>query len=355
VPKSSKRVEADAPTGEGGRATMKDIAERVGVSVATVSRVLNGRPDVSRQTRELVLQAVREQRPSTSSDRRIRLLSAPRTQLIGVTVPVVHAEFFALMLNGIAEALYEHDLRLVLCPTHYEHVRERSLVELLIHDASDGGILIMPTESPDELLSLRTQGYPFVVIDPREQLPSGIAIVSTANVSGAKAAVDYLIALGHRRIAAITGPRELASVEARLDGYRAALASAGVLPEPALIRRGNLDVPDGRDAARTLLDLREPPTAIFAFNDNMAIGALQAARERGIDVPGRLSIVGFDALEASRLVTPTLTTVRQPLEEMGRLAVQLLLRLIEGQRSETMRVELATTLVVGESTAPPAP
>jgi LacI family transcriptional regulator len=336
------------------RATMKDIAEQAGVSVATVSRVLNGRPDVSKKTRELVLQAVRERGPISGGVRGSRGLGATRTGLVGVTVPVVEYEYYAQILGGISEALYEQQLRLVLCPTHYEHVRERTLVELLVHDASDGGVLIMPIESPDELLSLHEQGYPFVVIDPREELSSGIPTVSAANVSGAKEAVDHLIALGHRRIAAITGPRELASMEDRYAGYCAALAAAGVLPDPELMHRGNLDVPSGRAAAIALLGVADPPTAIFAFNDNMAVGAVQAALERGLAVPRDLSVVGFDALDASRIVTPALTTVRQPLAEMGRLAVRLLLGVIDEPRNEAMRVELATALVPGASTAPPA-
>jgi LacI family transcriptional regulator len=340
-----------AETANAQRATMKDIADQVGVSVATVSRVLNGRPDVSRRTRELVLQAVREWGPVPGIARTSRGISGARTGLVGVTVPVVHYEYYALILSGITEALYEQQLRLVLCPTRYEHIRERTLVELLVHDASDGGVLIMPTESPDELQVLHNQGYPFVVVDPREELPPGIPTVSSANVSGAKDAVDHLIALGHRRIGAITGPRELGSMEDRFAGYCAALAAVGVLPDPELMHRGNLDIPSGRAAASALLSVTEPPTAIFAFNDNMAVGAIQAARERGLDVPRDLSVVGFDALEASRIVTPELTTVRQPLEEMGRLAVRLLLSAIEGQRGEAMRIELATALVPGASTA----
>ena len=346
--------EPHAETGNGQRATMKDIADQVGVSVATVSRVLNGRPDVSKKTRSLVLQAMRNRGPVPGGARGGRAIGGTRTGLVGVTVPVVQYEYYGLILGGIAEALYEEGLRLVLCATRYEHVRERTLIERLVHDATDGGLLIMPSESPDELLSLDRQGYPFVVIDPREELPPEIATVSAANITGAKEAVDHLIALGHRRIAAITGPRELASMEDRFSGYCAALAAAGVLPDPELTHRGNLDIPSGHAAASALLAVAEPPTAIFAFNDNMAVGAIQAARERGLEVPRDLSVIGFDALDASRIVTPRLTTMRQPLEEMGRLAVRLLLSVIECPHSQAMRVELASALVPGASTAPPA-
>ncbi|HZQ82517.1 MAG TPA: LacI family DNA-binding transcriptional regulator [Gaiellaceae bacterium] len=327
------------------RATMRRIAEQVGVSVATVSRVMNGRPDVSSRTRELVLQAVRDQG--------LRGGRSVRTGFVGVTVPIVQYEYYALILSGIAEGLYERGLRLALCLTRYEHIRERTLVELLVHDASDGGVLITPTESPDELRALQDQGYPFVVVDPREELGGGIPTVSAANVTGAKEATDHLLGLGHRRIGVITGPRDLASMEDRYAGFCAALASVGILPDPELVRRGNLDAQSGRAAATALLSLPDPPTAIFAFNDNMAVGALQAARQLGLEVPRQLSIVGFDALDASRISMPTLTTVRQPLEEMGRLAVRVLGSVLDGQRTEALGVELATELLVGESTAPP--
>ena len=325
-------------------ATMKSIAEQVGVSVATVSRVLNGRPDVSKRTRELVLNAMRD-----SGVARPRTLG---TRLIGVTVPVAHYEYYALIVSGVAEALYDAGLRLVLCPTHYDHLRERTLVELLVHEATDGGVLIGTTESAAELEALWGQGYRFVVVDPTEELPPSIPTVSTANLAGAKDAVDRLIRLGHRRIGAIRGPQGIASMDDRYAGYSAALASVGVLPELQLTRSANLDAQTGEAAALELLRLPERPSAIFAFNDNMAIGALRAARQEGLDVPRDLSIVGFDALEGSRLVTPRLTTVRQPLEEMGRLAARLLVGALDGERPGATRVEVATTFVEGESTAP---
>jgi LacI family transcriptional regulator len=145
------------------------------------------------------------------------------------------------------------------------------------------------------------------------------------------------------------------ATEDRRRGYRAALAAAGILPNGAYEVEAEPEIGPGREAAEHLLDLPEPPTAIFSFNDNIAIGAIQAARARGLSVPEDLSIVGFDDIEYATIVTPTLTTVRQPLAEMGRTAVSLLMRLLERQRFETLHVELATRLVVRESTAPPRP
>src|SRR5436305_2018886 len=193
----------------------------------------------------------------------------------------------------------------------------------------------------------------FVVVDPLMPLDDRIPSVSAAHTSGAHHAMGHLLGLGHRRIAAITGPRGWVATEDRRRGYHAALASAGILPRPELEAEADFEIGGGVEAAGHLLDLAEPPTAIFAFNDNLAIGAIQAARARGVRVPEDLSVVGFDDIEHATIVTPTLTTVRQPLAEMGRTAVSLLIRLLERQRFETLRVELATRLAVREPTAPP--
>jgi LacI family transcriptional regulator len=334
-----------------GRVTIREVADLAGVSVATVSRVMNGRGDVAPSTRELVLRVVRDHGYTTS--RAARGLSGGRTGLVGATVPLVHPAYFSFILSGAAEALSERDMRLVLCPTQHEHDREVSLLERMMHGTTDGGLLILPQESAGELETLLLHGYRFVVVDPMLPLNERIPSVSAAHSAGADIAVKHLLGLGHRRIAAITGPRGWIASEERLRGYQAALAAAGILPEPELVAEANFEIDMGLRAARRLLDLHEPPTAIFAFNDNIAIGVLQAARERGVRVPEELSIVGFDDVEAAEIVTPQLTTVRQPLAEMGRMAVSLLERLIEGQRIEALHVELRTQLVVRQTTAPP--
>jgi LacI family transcriptional regulator len=332
------------------RVTIREIAALAGVSVATVSRVMNDREDVAPETRELVLRIVRERGYTTN--RTARGLSAGRTGLIGATVPLVHPAYFSFILSGAAEALYERDMRLVLCPTQHEHEREVSLLERMMHGTTDGGLLINPQESSTELETLLLNGYHFVVVDPLRPLNDRIPSVSSANSAGADAAVKHLLSLGHRRIGAITGPRGWIATEERLRGYQSALAGAGILAEEALVQEANFETEQGRRAARHLLDLHEPPTAIFAFNDNIAIGVVQAARERGIRMPEDLSVVGFDDVEAAEIVTPMLTTIRQPLAEMGRMAVSLLERLIEGQRIEALHVELRTQLIVRNSTAP---
>ena len=332
------------------RLNIRQIADLAGVSIATVSRVLNGRGDVSEETRELVSRVIREN--GYTANRSARGLSAGRTGLVGVLVPLVFPAYFSGILAGAAEALSERDFQIVLSPTGGEHEREVSIVDRL-HGLTDGALIILPEESSEELERLLDSGFRFVVLDPLMPLDERIPSVSAAHTSGADQAMKHLLDLGHRRVGQITGPRGWVATEDRRRGYRAALAAAGILPDPTLEQEAEPEIDPGRAAAEQLLDLPEPPTAIFAFNDNIAIGAIQAARARGIRVPEELSIVGFDDIEHATIVTPALTTVRQPLAEMGRTAVSLLMRLLEGQRFETLHVELATRLVVRDSTAPP--
>jgi LacI family transcriptional regulator len=332
------------------RLTIRQIAELAGVSIATVSRVMNGRGDVSDETRDLVSKVIREN--GYTANRSARGLSAGRSGLVGVLVPLVYPAYFSGILAGAAEALAELDLQIVLSPTGGEHDREVSVLDRL-HGVTDGALMILPEESSEELVRLLDGGYRFVVLDPLMPLDQRIPSVSAAHTSGANQAMRHLLELGHRRIAQITGPRGWLATEDRRRGYSAALASAGILPDPALEVESIPEIPPGREAAERLLDVPEPPTAIFAFNDNIAIGAIQAARARGLNVPEDLSVVGFDDIEGATIVTPALTTVRQPLAEMGRTGVSLLNRLLERQRFETLHVELATRLVVRDSTGPP--
>jgi len=332
------------------RATIREIASAAGVSIATVSRVLNERPGVAAETRGAVLRVVRDH--GFTANRSARALSGGRTGLIGVMLPMVGSPYFAAILSGAAEALYEQDMRMVMCPTLHHHEREVTLLERLMQGTTDGAVLMLPEESNAELKVLHRKGYAFVIVDPRVTLDEGIPAVSAANASGARAAMEHLLSLGHRRIGAITGPRGGKATDDRRRGYFAALAEAGIAPDPALEVEGNFEVSSGVTAAARLLDLASPPTAIFCFNDNMAIGAMRVARERGIRVPEDLSLIGFDDLDEAAIVHPALTTIRQPLAEMGRLAVSLLMRLLDDQPIEALHVELATRLVVRESTAP---
>ena len=196
-------------------------------------------------------------------------------------------------------------------------------------------------------------GIPLVVIDPANTPPPDIPSVGATNWAGGFAATEHLLSLGHRRIGAITGPADLLCSLARLDGYRSALERAGVPADPSLIGYGDFLHEGGFARAAELLDLPDPPTAIFAGSDQQAFGVYEAARQRSLLIPDDLSVVGFDELPVSRWASPPLTTVRQPLEEMGRAAAQMLGELMDGVPLRTNRVELSTELRIRESTAVP--
>lgn len=332
------------------RWSIHDIAARAGVSVTTVSRVLNGRPDVAEATRAAVLQQVAE--TGYQTNRSARGLVNGRTDLIGVVVPVVQAEYFGQLVAGVAEALYEHDLHVVLGPTHNEHERERTLLARLMHGTTDGAILIHPSQTNDELLLVRRREFPLVVIDPPLTVDRSIPVVGSAHWSGGRIATEHLLELGHRRIAVITGPLQWVASKDRLAGYRSALQEAGIEPDSELYLATDFTVEGGKQAAERLLDLPNRPTAIFALNDNMAVGALHAAKQRGIAVPEELSLVGVDDAGLAGNVVPRLTTVRQPLQEMGRVAVSVLWRILQERRVEAAPILLSTQLVIRESTAP---
>jgi LacI family transcriptional regulator len=335
-----------------GRATIRDIADLAGVSIATVSRVLNDRPDVAPGTRETVLQVVREH--GFSTNRGARGLSSGRTGIVGLTLPLLADSYFSPILSGAAEALYEQDMRIMLAPTLHEHDREVSLLDRLMRGTTDGAILMLPEESTDELLALQQLEFPFVVVDPREPPPAGIPSVSAMHAAGAKLATEHLLDLGHRRIGAIGGIPGWYANDERMIGFRAALAAEGLLPDPALVRRSDWRIPRGEEAAEELLSLPDPPTAIFGFNDNVAIGALNVARRRGLRVPEDISIVGFDDIQLAPHINPPLTTMRQDKLGLGAAAGDALVARIAGDPGRPPMHRLPVELVVRGSTAPPA-
>jgi LacI family transcriptional regulator len=324
---------------------VRAIAAEAGVSIATVSRVMNGHAHVAPQTQELVRRAV------------ARLGAPPPTRrgaaagAIYVRCPYVLTDYFGVIVSSIAETLDLHGRRLVLSAG--DAAREIQVLPGLPGDPGiAGAVLIVPPEPEQELEALRAQDFPFVVVDPRTPLPRDIASVSAANLTAARSVTAHLVELGHRRIGVIGGPGDWLASRSRLAGHNSALADAGVLPSPELVRSIEPTADWGYGAAGELLELAERPTALVAFNDKAAVGALRAAYERGLRVPEDLSITGFDDIDLSRSTVPRLTTVRQPLEEMGRMAVSLLMRLLDRHTVDTLHVELATHLVLRGSTGP---
>jgi LacI family transcriptional regulator len=333
-----------------GRATVRDIAAETGVSIATVSRVLNQAGNVAPQTRELVEQAVERLGLRAPGPRGGQ--PKPVAGAVYVRCPYVLTDYFGLIVSSIAETLERHGRQLVLnAGEAAQHTQ--ALARLTGGHGLAGAILILPPEPGDELVRLQARRFPFVVVDPRTTLPRDIPSVSAAHFSGARQVTAHLVELGHTRLGVIAGPREWLASDARMGGHAAACADGGILPDPELVRYVEPTVEQGYRAAGQLLDLPERPTALVAFNDKAAVGAMQAAVERGLRIPGDLSIAGFDDIDLSRATSPLLTTVRQPLQEMGRMAVSLLTRLLDRHEVEALHVELATELIIRASTAPP--
>ncbi|GAA2587133.1 LacI family DNA-binding transcriptional regulator [Winogradskya consettensis] len=328
------------------RGTVRDVAAATGVSIATVSRVLNGRGNVAQHTREVVEQALAE---LGGTGPRPRGPARPAAGAVFVRCPYVLTDYFGLIVSSIAETLDLHG-RAMLLSAGEAAQRTPVLSRLPTRAGVAGAVLILPPEPAEELAALRRRQFPFVVADPREPPPRDTLAVSAAHAAGARSLTAHLTALGHRRIGVVAGPDEWMASDGRLAGHHTALAAAGVLPDPALVRHVEPTVEQGRRAAAELLDLADPPTAIVGFNDKTAVGALRAAAERALRVPEDLSVAGFDDIDLSRATSPMLTTVRQPLAELGRMAVSLLDRAIQRHDQEALHVELATELVVRDST-----
>ncbi|HEX6341147.1 LacI family DNA-binding transcriptional regulator [Umezawaea sp.] len=328
---------------ENRRAKVRDIAAETGVSIATVSRVLNDHANVSPRTRDLVLQAVERHRQPAGTG------GAART--VYVRCPYLLTDYFGLIVSSVVETLRLHGARTVLDAGEASQGSE-VLAGLPDEPGIDAAVLILPPEDDDRLVALSRRGFPFIVVDPRTALPADIPSISAAHLSGARALTAHLVGHGHRAIGVIAGPDVWLAGDARLAGHHAALAQVGVLPSPRLTRHVEPTIDDGVRAAGELLDGADRLTALVCFNDKLAVGALRAAHDRGLRVPEDLSVAGFDDIDLSRATRPALTTVRQPLQEMGRLAVTQLGRVLDGHRPEALHLELSTTLVVRDSTGP---
>ncbi|QIG39512.1 LacI family transcriptional regulator [Microbacterium sp. 4R-513] len=327
------------------RVTLKEIAAQTGVSMTTISKVLNGAADVSSSTRELVEDHLRK-----SGYRRRK--SRQRREYIEVVLHELEGEWALAIIEGVREAAARVGLAVSLSVSGDRHAPGGEWLDSVVRRGPTGIILLFAGIEPEGREKLKARGIPFVIIDPAGDPAPGIPAVGAANWAGGVAATRHLIELGHRRIAAITGPGDLMSSLARLDGYRSAMMSAGLPVDPDWIRFGDFDRRSGERHAIALLSLPEPPTAIFAGSDLQALGVLHAATARAVRVPDALSVVGFDDLPVAELASPRLTTIRQPLREMAEQATRLLLQLLEERSPDVTRVELATSLVIRDSTAP---
>jgi LacI family transcriptional regulator len=334
------------------RQTIAEIAAKAGVSIPTVSRVLNNRPDVAPETRERVEQVVKE---SGFIRSRVRNVLKESSGIVDMLVPDLKNLYSIEIVRGVEEVLERTELRLALSLTHDALPFEQRWLAKVIDGATDGAILVLAQGQSNRLDMLIRNKIPFVIVDHRGELGPDVPSVGATNWLGGRLATEHLLSLGHRRIAIISGDAALPCSRDRIAGYRAALEDAGIPVDPVLIRPGMFAQQTGYEQTMALLDLPEPPTAIFAGSDAQAMGVYAALRVRGLKVPDSMSVVGFDDVPIASIVTPALTTVRQPLVEMGRVATTMLMRQIAEEPLDCKRVELTTTLIERESSAPFTP
>jgi LacI family transcriptional regulator len=332
------------------RATLANVAASAGVSVATVSKVLNGRNDVSSATRALVQDLLHDH---DYVARRVKPAPSPTIELFfHGQLNAYHTE----VLQGVVEAGAEAGVAVVVSvrPRGQRSSRTNRPAAWARELATAGrqaAIVVTSELAAADLTALSRARVPVVVIDPLNLPSAQVTSVGSINFAGGLAATHHLLGLGHRQIAYLGGPAAAACNQARMHGYRGAMEAEGAPVPDGYVRTGRFSYEHGIAGGAALLDLPQPPTAVFAGSDETALGVIEAARSRGLRVPEDLSVVGFDDTPVARLAAPPLTTVRQPLREMGAVAVRTALRLAAGERVDSHHVELATELVVRQSTA----
>jgi DNA-binding LacI/PurR family transcriptional regulator len=327
--------------------TIRDVARLAGVSPATVSQALNGRGRVHARTRERVTEAATQLRyaPNLSGRRLARRRAECIAVLQGRNMTTVFSDsFYRVVLGGVADVTHARGYSLVLTPPPTAGARDADLARALGHGAVDGALVVGALDA-ELLRALRHRGLPLVLVDnylPGADLP----VVVPDYQAGARVATEHLIRLGHRRIALLGAAVSYPFGAQTLEGYTEALAGGAVLQDPALVRRTEIGVEAATAATRSLLALTAPPTALFAVTDAMAIGALRAARERGVRVPAELAVVGMDDIEMSAYTDPPLTTVRIAQDAMGRLAAEWLIGLVEGDAPRRAAPPVPAELIV---------
>ncbi len=330
-----------------GRITLAQVAQRAGVSISTVSKVLNGRQDVAAPTR------IKVERLLEAHAYRRTTRSAHEAPLIEIVFHELESIWAMELIRGVENVAKTHGAGVVLTESGTRHAPGPEWMEAMLQRRPLGVVLVFSALPGEVKEQLRARSIPFVIIDPAGDPDPDVPSVGSANWNGGLAATRHLVECGHRRIGVITGPEDMLCSRARLDGYRSAMTMAGLEVDPALILFGDFHVEGGYDRATDLLSLPAPPTAIFAGSDLQALGVLEAARVQGLRVPHDLSVVGYDDVPLARWASPALTTIHQPLRQMAEEATQMLMRL-RAQEPVSTRLELATSLVVRKSTAGPA-
>ena len=330
-----------------GTATLAEIAREAGVSTPTVSKVLNGRADVAPATRERIEALLRRH------GYRRRRSATQATPLLELVFHELESAWAMEVIRGVENVVREEGLSVVLSESSGRLSLGQTWMEGVLARRPMGVVLVLSGLDHAQQEQLASRDIPFVVMDPAGDPGQDVPAVGATNWHGGLAATRHLLELGHQRIGVIAGPARMMCSRARIDGYRAALETAGIGYDPGLVREGDFHHEAGHAAGLELLRLPDRPTAVFTGNDLQALGLYEAAREIGLRIPEDLSVVGFDDLPLARWVGPPLTTVRQPLTEMAEVATRMVLDLARGKRPSTLRVDLATSLVERSSTMRP--
>jgi LacI family transcriptional regulator, xylobiose transport system transcriptional regulator len=331
-----------------GRATLALIAQEASVSMSTVSKVLNGRGGVSPETRAAIEELL---------DRHGYVPRGESTSwepFLELVMSEVHTPWSVEIIRGAQSVAQQNGLSLILTQSGDRYSPSPDWIEGVLRRRPYGVVLVLSNLSQPLQRQLRTRGIPFVLVDPSGDPAVDVPAVGAANFDGGLQAARHLLNLGHTRIGVVGGPEGVMSARARVAGFRAAMDAAGLTLRPEYVLPGDYHEESGAKAAESLLSMPEPPTAIFALNDLEAFGVYAAARKLGVSIPGQLSVVGFDDVPGAEWAGPPLTTVRQPLTRMAEEAARMLIRIRNHEPDLSNRVDLATTLVVRESTARPA-
>jgi DNA-binding LacI/PurR family transcriptional regulator len=326
--------------------TIKDVANKAGVSVATVSRVLNNQPTVSPELRSRVLEAVEEL--GYRRDRVARSLRVKRSQIIGLIISDIRNAFFTAVARGVEDVAYQHGYSLVLCNTDEDPAKERLYVDTILAQRVAGAILSPVAEVGNYCSVLLERGIPVVSMD-RRMLDLDVDTVVVTNFEGAYQAVSHLVRQGHRRIGFIGGILQATTGRERFEAYKQALTDHGIDLEDDLMTIGDSMQESGYRLASRLLGMEEPPTAIFAANNRMTLGGLDAIQERGLHIPQDVALVGFDDMPWAELLDPPLTVVAQPTYDLGQIAADMLIARISDPDRPVQEITLDTTLVVRQS------
>ncbi len=333
------------------RLTMVEIAKEAGVSTTTVSKVLNQLPGVSTQTRVRIQKLIEQN--DYVQNHAARHLRKGQSGLIDLVIMRLEGGYDLGIMHGVQSVLEESGHRLAIFATQEDETTERLWLRRMLDQSTDGVLLLLPYERVGIPNALMEQNIPFIAIGDRNEPTTTFPTIGSTIWLGGYTATEYLISLGHRRIGIITGPLHLTTSRARLAGYREALERAGITIDPTLIYEGNYLLGDGIQQTYALLNHPNPPTAIFTGNDAQATGVYQALYRRNIRIPDDMSVIGFDDVTYTAQMSPPLTTIHQPLVEMGKMAATMLLRLISGFSLDSNHVELSTSLVIRDSCAAP--